>query len=52
MPDFTRPVFDAAAIGLIAPVAIASMVEHVGDVLAVGATVEQDFIKDPGLSGP
>ena len=40
----------AAAIGLIAPVAIASMVEHVGDVLAVGATVEQDFIKDPGLS--
>lgn len=50
MPDFTRPVFDAAAIGLIAPVAIASMVEHVGDVLAVGATVEQDFIKDPGLS--
>ena len=26
------------------------MVEHVGDVLAVGATVEQDFIKEPGLS--
>ena len=50
IPDFSRPVFDAAAIGLIAPVAIASIVEHVGDVLAVGATVEQDFIKEPGLS--
>jgi uracil permease len=49
LPDFTWPVFDAAAIGLIAPVAIATMVEHVGDVLAVGATVEEDFIKEPGL---
>lgn len=48
-PNFTWPVFDAAAIGLIAPVAIATMVEHVGDVLAVGATVEEDFIQDPGL---
>ncbi len=49
IPDFTWPVFDVAAIGLIAPVAIATMVEHVGDVLAVGATVEEDFVKDPGL---
>lgn len=49
MPHFTWPVFDAAAIGLIAPVAVATMVEHVGDVLAVGATVEDDFVKDPGL---
>ncbi|MGE5485995.1 MAG: uracil-xanthine permease family protein [Ignavibacteriales bacterium] len=49
IPGFTWPVFDAAAIGLIAPVAIATMVEHVGDVLAVGATVEDDFVKDPGL---
>lgn len=49
IPDFTLPVFNAAAIGLIAPVAIATMVEHVGDVLAVGATVEEDFVKDPGL---
>lgn len=49
VPKFTWPVFNAAAIGLIAPVAVATMVEHVGDVLAVSATVEEDFIKDPGL---
>ncbi|NLZ54090.1 MAG: uracil-xanthine permease [Thermoanaerobacteraceae bacterium] len=49
VPDFSWPIFDMAAIGLIAPVAIATIVEHVGDVLSVGATVEQDFIKDPGL---
>ncbi len=48
-PKFTWPVFDARAIGLIAPVAVATMVEHVGDILAVGATVEDDFVKDPGL---
>ncbi len=50
MPKFTFPVFDVAAIGIIAPAAIASMVEHVGDILAVGATVEDDFIEDPGLT--
>lgn len=49
LPAFTMPVFNMAAIGLIAPVAIATMVEHVGDVVAVGATVEDDFVKDPGL---
>ena len=50
LPDFSLPVFNAAAIGLIAPSAVASMVEHVGDILAVGATVGDDFVKDPGLS--
>jgi uracil permease len=49
VPRFTLPVFDAAAIGIIAPAAFASMVEHVGDILAVGATVEEDFVADPGL---
>ncbi|NLS44947.1 MAG: uracil-xanthine permease [Firmicutes bacterium] len=50
IPEFSLPVFDAAAIGIIAPAAIATMVEHVGDILAVGATVEDDFVKDPGLT--
>jgi uracil permease len=49
VPNFTRPEFNLAAIGLIAPVAVATMVEHVGDMLAVGATVGKDFVKDPGL---
>ena len=50
LPQFTFPVYDAAAIGSIAPAAFASMVEHAGDILAVGATVEDDFIEDPGLT--
>jgi uracil permease len=49
IPAFTKPEFNPVAIGLIAPVAMATIVEHVGDVLSVGATVQKDFINDPGL---
>lgn len=57
LPKVTLPTFDFAnrgaqilrAIGVIAPVAIVSMVEHVGDVYANGAVVGRDFTKDPGL---
>ncbi|KKM12190.1 uracil transporter [Clostridiales bacterium PH28_bin88] len=49
LPAFTAPKFDWTAISLIAPVAIVTMVEHFGDILAVGATVEDDFVKDPGI---
>ena len=32
-----------------APIAIASMMEHVGDMSAISATVGENFIEDPGL---
>jgi len=48
-PEFVFPKFSGAAISIIAPVAIATMVEHIGDVLAVSATVGDDFVSDPGL---
>lgn len=38
-----------SAVALIAPIAIVTMVEHLGDVLALGKTVEKDFISEPGL---
>ena len=31
------------------PVAIAPVIEHIGDVYVVGAVAEKDFVKDPGL---
>jgi uracil permease len=31
------------------PIAIVTMVEHFGDVLAIGNVVGKDFIKDPGI---
>lgn len=49
VPHFTLAKFDLNIILIIAPVALATMVEHIGDVLAIGETTGQDFIKDPGL---
>lgn len=49
IPDFTLAKFDFGAILTVAPIALATMVEHVGDVIAIGATVDKDFLKEPGL---
>lgn len=49
MPGFQMAKFDFQSIMIIAPVAIATIVEHIGDVIAIGATVEDDFLEDPGL---
>jgi len=49
LPQFTMAKFSADAIFTVAPLALATMVEHIGDVLAIGSTVEKDFMEDPGL---
>jgi len=49
VPRFTWPEFNLTAITIMAPIAIATAVEHFGDIMAVGTTVEEDFVKDPGL---
>ena len=38
----------SAAITIV-PIALATMVEHIGDVSAISSTVGKNFIKDPGL---
>lgn len=50
IPAFTFAKFNLDAVLTVAPIALATMVEHVGDILAIGATVEKDFMKDPGLT--
>ena len=47
IPQFQLCKFDITSI--MAPIAIATMMEHVGDMSAISATVEQNFIADPGL---
>ena len=49
--DFSGSVakFDISAILVMAPIAIASMMEHIGDMSAISATVGENFIEDPGL---
>ncbi len=41
--------FNISAIITIMPIALASMMEHIGDIAAVSATVGKNFIEDPGL---
>ncbi|MCL2698917.1 MAG: uracil-xanthine permease family protein [Defluviitaleaceae bacterium] len=48
-PDFTMAKFSLPAIMIVAPVALATVVEHIGDMVAISATCDKDFIKSPGL---
>jgi len=41
--------FDISAILVMAPIAVASMMEHIGDMSAISATVGENFLSDPGL---
>ena len=49
VPKFFLCKFNITAILAMAPIAIASMMEHIGDISAISATVDRNFIEDPGL---
>lgn len=49
LPPFQLCKFDLTAILVMAPIALATMMEHIGDMSAISATVGDNFIEDPGL---
>lgn len=49
LPPFQLPKFNLTAILVMAPIAIATMMEHIGDMSAISATVGENFLEDPGL---
>lgn len=49
LPEFTTPKFSWQAILYMIPVAIAPIIEHVGDMYAIGGVCEKSFIEKPGL---
>jgi len=49
VPAFSLPRFTPSAITVMVPIAIVTIVEHFGDILAVGNVVGKDFIVDPGI---
>lgn len=49
LPPFQLCKFDITAILVMAPIALATMMEHIGDMSAISATVGENFIEDPGL---
>lgn len=49
LPPFQLCKFNLTAILAMAPIAIAAMMEHIGDISAISATVNENFMEDPGL---
>ena len=49
LPHLSKMSFSWQAILFMAPVAIAPIIEHVGDIYALSEIADKDFIKDPGL---
>lgn len=51
LPNFTFPDFSGSfkALSLVTPIALVTMVEHLGDVVALGRTTNKDYISKPGL---
>lgn len=50
LPEFTVPEFSWQAILYMIPVAIAPIIEHVGDMYALGGVCDKNFIEKPGLN--
>ncbi len=49
LPGFIMPEFSWGAILYMIPVAVAPIIEHVGDMYAIGGVAEKNFIEKPGL---
>ena len=50
MPALTLPQWSWKAFLYMAPVAVAPMIEHVGDMYAIGGVTDKNYLKDPGLN--
>ena len=49
LPEFVRPSLCWEAIIFMIPVAIAPVIEHIGDMYAINEVTGNDYVKDPGL---
>ena len=49
LPEFMAPQFSLGAMLIIVPIAIVTLVEHIGDITTNGAVVGKDFMREPGL---
>lgn len=49
LPAFVRPELCWEAVIFMIPVAIAPVIEHIGDVYAINEVTGNDYVKDPGL---
>lgn len=49
LPPIITPKFDFMAIMIMAPICLATMMEHIGDISAISATTKRNFVENPGL---
>ncbi len=49
IPNFTFPVFNWSAIIYFAPVAIAPLIEHIGDIYTISKVTGKNFVENPGI---
>lgn len=49
IPQFVTPSFSLAAVLFMLPIAIAPLIEHIGDVYAIGRATGKNYVKDPGI---
>ncbi len=49
LPKFVFPEFKWSAIVYMLPVAVAPIIEHIGDMYAIGGVANKNFVKEPGL---
>ncbi len=49
LPDFVKPELNWSAIIYMIPVAVAPIIEHIGDMYAIGGVANQKYVKNPGL---
>lgn len=50
IPNFALPKFNLGATAIIAPIALVTIVEHIGDVLAMSGVINRNLAVDPGLN--
>lgn len=50
LPQFGKPEFNWGAILFMLPVAVAPLIEHIGDMYAISGVVGKNFIEKPGLN--
>lgn len=49
IPEFVKPTVSWEAFLFMIPVAIAPVIEHIGDMYTISSVANKDYIKDPGL---
>jgi uracil permease len=49
IPQFVIPQFNFDAIIFLIPAAVAPLIAHFGDIFAIGAVTDKDYLKEPGI---